>query len=202
VNSCQEHAANLGLRASRPPPPGSGLRLPQGDRITSLIVVVMGVAGSGKTTVGRALAPLLGVPFIEGDDFHTASARERMAAGDPLTDGDRRPWIQRLNGELHRHAAVGCVLACSALRRSYRRWLIDGLDGVVFVALVVPAAVLSARLAHRTDHFVHGDLLTSQLATLELGGDVITIDGDAPVDVVLREAMDAVEAADITDAAE
>jgi carbohydrate kinase (thermoresistant glucokinase family) len=167
-----------------------------------VIVVVMGVAGSGKTTVGRALAPLLGVPFIEGDDFHTASARERMAAGEPLTDGDRRPWIERLNGELRRHAAVGCVLACSALRRSYRRWLTDGVDGVVFVALVVSAAVLLARLAHRTDHFAHADLLISQLATLELGDDVIPIDGDAAVDVVLRDAMDAVETAEITDVVE
>src|SRR5579862_6972057 len=88
----------------RRPAPGRGAGAR--DRITPVIVVVMGVAGSGKTTVGRALAPLLGVPFIEGDDFHTASARERMAAGEPLTDGDRRPWIERLNGELRRHAAV------------------------------------------------------------------------------------------------
>ena len=157
-----------------------------------LIVVVMGVTGSGKTTVARAVAPMLGVPFLDGDDYHSAAARERMAAGEALTDADRQPWLHRLNGVLHGHSATGCVLACSALRRSYRRVLADGIDDVVFVALVVSIGELKSRITARRGHFAHVDLLASQVATLELGPDVLPVDGDPPADVVVQEVFDVV----------
>ena len=139
--------------------------------------------------VGRAVAPMLGVPFLDGDDYHSVAARQRMAAGEALTDADRRPWLDRLNGVLRRHVATGCVLACSALRRSYRRALADGLNDVVFVALVVSIGELTSRVEARRGHFAHADLLASQVATLELGPDVISVDADPPPDVVVREVF-------------
>lgn len=153
----------------------------------------MGVTGSGKTTIGKAVASMLGVAFVDADDFHSAAARQRMAAGQALTDKDRQPWLRDLNAVLRRHAAAGCVLACSALRRRYRRSLAKGLHDVVFVALVVPADVLEARLLNRRAHFAHADLLSSQLATLELGDDVIPIDGNRPTEIVVQSVVAAVD---------
>ena len=153
------------------------------------IVVVIGVAGAGKSTVGRRLAARLAVPFVEGDDFHDASAVKRMAAGEPLDDDDRRPWLNRLNEVLRANAETGCVLACSALRRSYRDQLTAGLDAVAFLALVAPRAVLGSRLTHRRGHFARRQLLPSQLATFELSGEVVSIDADRPVDEVVQDAV-------------
>jgi len=152
------------------------------------IVVVMGVAGVGKSTVGRRLAARLSVPFVDGDDFHDASAVAKMAAGDALDDHDRDPWLSRLNEVLRANAETGCVLACSALRSSYRSRLADGLDSVVFLALLVPQAVLAARLRQRRGHFAHLQLLPSQLATFELSGEVVAIDANRPIDEVVEEA--------------
>jgi gluconokinase len=148
----------------------------------------MGVAGAGKSTIGRRLASALAVPFIEGDDLHSASAVRRMAAGEPLDDDDRRPWLHRLNDALRTNVGTGCVLACSALRRSYREQLSEGLDSVVFLALVAPPNVLESRLTKRQGHFAEPQLLPSQLATLELGDDVLSIDANRPIDDVVEDA--------------
>lgn len=148
----------------------------------------MGVAGAGKSTIGRRLASVLAVPFIEGDDFHDASAVRQMAAGEPLDDDDRRPWLHRLNEALRAHAETGCVLACSALHRSYREQLSEGLDSVDFLALVAPPGVLASRLTKRQGHFAEPQLLPSQLATLELGDDVLSIDANRPIDEVVEDA--------------
>jgi gluconokinase len=152
----------------------------------------MGVAGSGKSTVGPRLADALGVEFVDADDLHTEAARAQIASGRPLSDEDRAPWLDRLHELLAGRGGRGLVLACSALRRSYRRRLTDGLTNVVFVALVAPPAQLEARLESRPDHFAGPEILPSQLAALELGDDVVVVDCAQPVDVVTAAAVRAV----------
>jgi gluconokinase len=137
------------------------------DRPTA--VVVMGVSGSGKTTVAVELARRLGWEFAEGDDHHPPANVEKMRAGTPLDDADRDPWLRGLAawiGERER-AGTSSVLTCSALRRRYRDLLRQGNASVFFAHVDVPEAVLAERLAQRTGHYMPASLLTSQLATLE-----------------------------------
>jgi gluconokinase len=157
------------------------------------IVVVMGVEGVGKTTVGRRVADELGVEFVDGDDEHSPGAKERMAAGIPLDDEARAPWLDRLDAIVRRHEPSGLVLACSALTHAYRERLSRGVAGVVFVALVAPREVLRERIADRRGHFAGTDLLDSQLATLELDDDVKTVDATKPLDEVVAAAVRAVD---------
>lgn len=154
----------------------------------------MGVSGSGKSTVGPRLAARLGVGFADADDEHTAAAKARMAVGLPLDDAMRRPWLDRLHALLVEHADDGIVLACSALKPSYRTILTGHLSGLVFLALVAPEPVLEARLAARTGHFAGPALLPSQLATLQLDDQVLVIDASPPVDQVVDAALAAVRA--------
>ncbi len=156
------------------------------------LVVLMGVAGAGKSTVGPRLARELGLPFVDADDVHSDAAKAQMAAGRPLDDGARGPWLDQLHAVLVDHRAGGLVLACSALKDGYREQLTAGVPGVVFVALVAPPQVLEARLEQRPDHFAGPALLPSQLDDLELGADTITIDGTQPVDVVTAAAARAI----------
>jgi len=128
-------------------------------------ILVMGVSGSGKSTVAEALATKLGIPLLEGDDYHSQSNVDKMAAGIPLQDEDRWPWLKAL------HTAVSelpaCVLACSALKESYREVLTDG-DGIdTIIYLKGSADVIGARMAARKNHFMSTDLLQSQFDTLE-----------------------------------
>src|SRR5471032_1255539 len=113
-----------------------------------MIVIVMGVSGVGKTTVGKRLAELLGARFLEGDKFHPPENIEKMSHGEPLTDADRKPWLQRLAGEVAASRAKGesVVLACSALRRRYRDILRAGQGDVDFVFLAADQAVIQKRL--------------------------------------------------------
>ena len=156
------------------------------------LVVVMGVSGSGKSTVGRLLAAELDVPFVDGDDEHTPEAKARMAKGIPLDDAWRAPWLDRLDAILRAHEEDGLVLACSALTHAYRRRLARGVRRIAFVALVAPRDVLAARLATRHGHFAGPALLDSQLATLELGDDVVTVDATLPVETTAATAALAV----------
>ena len=156
------------------------------------VIVVMGVEGVGKSTVGRRLADELGVDFVEGDDQHSPEAKEQMAAGIPLDDEDRAPWLDRLDAIVREHEATGLVLACSALKHAYRQRLTRGVSGVAFVALVAPRDVLKERITDRRGHFAGADLLDSQLATLELGDDVKTVDATKPLDEVVAAARAAV----------
>ncbi len=136
------------------------------------IVVVMGVAGAGKTTVGELLAARLGWEFADADGFHTPENVEKMRRGQPLTDADRGPWLDRLAAGIDGWIAAKrpTVLACSALRRAYRDRLAHGRREVLFLHLDAPRAELSARLAARRGHYMPASLLDSQLATLEQPG--------------------------------
>jgi gluconokinase len=136
---------------------------------TTVTVVVMGVSGSGKSTVGAELAARLGWRFADGDDFMPAANVEKMHSGHPLTDDDRRPWLDTLARWVGEREAAGddTVLACSALRRRYRDRLRSGHPSVVFCDLDVDRTVLDRRLRNRTGHFMPASLLASQLATLE-----------------------------------
>ena len=155
------------------------------------VVVVMGVAGAGKTTVGRALADSLGWRFMDADDFHSAASVERMRAGLPLDDTLRAPWLAELRAAIARTLEAGesAVLACSALRQAYRDALVPrnvpGAERAIrFVHLRVSPAVLATRLGMRTGHFAPPALLDSQLATLEAPEPeehAITLDGERPV---------------------
>jgi gluconokinase len=129
----------------------------------------MGVAGAGKSAVGAALADALGVAFVEGDAYHPARNVQRMAAGIPLTDADRRPWLHALAARLREagETGTGLVMACSALKRSYREVLRAAAARVTFIHLHGARELLAARLAQRQEHFMPPSLLESQLAALE-----------------------------------
>lgn len=129
-------------------------------------VVVMGVAGCGKSTVGQRLAAALGLPFLEGDDFHDPAHRARMAAGQPLTDADRAGWLGRLAEALAARPA-GAVLSCSALKRAYRDRLRAARPGLWFAYLQLSPEAAMRRVAQRAGHFFPPALLADQFATLE-----------------------------------
>jgi carbohydrate kinase (thermoresistant glucokinase family) len=157
------------------------------------VLVVMGVSGSGKSTVSAALAARLHWDYVDADDLHPAHNVELMAAGHALTDDDRAPWLDRVAQTLRDFQGRGrsCVLACSALKRRYRDVLRG--DGVVFVHLVVDPAGAAARVAGRPAHFMPAALVDSQFAALERLDDDengLTIDATEPVDDVVQEILD------------
>ncbi|MEO7588476.1 MAG: gluconokinase [Arachnia sp.] len=132
-------------------------------------IVVMGVAGTGKTTIGEGLAARFDLPFAEGDDFHSDANKAKMASGHPLTDEDRWPWLRSLRDWMSEQASHGqsTVMACSALRQVYRDILREAEGDVFFVHLLLPEDVNVDRLSARQGHYMHTDMLTSQLDTLE-----------------------------------
>ncbi|MET7483612.1 gluconokinase [Streptomyces sp. NPDC005538] len=134
---------------------------------TPHVVVVMGVAGTGKTTIGPLLAARLGVPYAEGDDFHPQANIAKMSAGHPLTDDDRWPWLDAIGSWAHGRAGLGGVVSSSALKRSYRDRLRAAAPGVVFVHLTGDRSLIEDRMAHRHGHFMPTALLDSQFATLQ-----------------------------------
>ncbi len=160
-----------------------------------MIVVLMGVSGSGKTTIGTLLAARLGSVFADADDYHPAANKAKMAAGHPLNDEDRQPWLETLNGVMHGwfESGKGGVLACSALKETYRATLAAEMpEGAVkFVLLDGPKELIEERLVQRPGHFFNPKLLESQLTTLEKPKDALTVVNDkSPVEVVdeiLRE---------------
>lgn len=156
-----------------------------------MIVVVMGVTGAGKTTVGRLLAPALGCDFLDADDYHPAANVAKMRAGHALTDEDRRPWLARLNQVLREYAArsAGVVLACSALKQRYRDQLLAALPGSRLVYLRGTKALIAARLEARREHFMDPALLDSQFAALEEPADAIVADIDGPPEAIAAAVL-------------
>jgi gluconokinase len=154
--------------------------------VVVMTVVLMGVAGAGKTTVGQALAGKFGLPFLEGDAFHSPSSIAKLSRSEPLTDDDRWPWLDAINRELHNHPE-GAVVACSALTPAYRARLGRGLADVRYVLPEAPAEVLADRLAQREGHFVGPGLLPSQLQLLDPPPDAIRVDATLPLAVVVDD---------------
>ena len=159
-------------------------------------LIVMGVSGSGKSTIGEKLAERLGWPFEDGDRFHPASNVAKMSAGHPLTDEDRWPWLQAIADEIDRVCKAGerVVIACSALKRAYRDILVHGRDDVRIVYLDGAQDLIAARLAARKGHFMPPGLLDSQFRTLEPPAEnenpvTASIDGtvEAIVDDIVRQ---------------
>ena len=155
-------------------------------------IIVMGVSGTGKSTLGRALAASLSRPFVEGDDHHSDANRAKMAGGTALTNADRDGWIAALAGAVN--AGPPAVVACSALNAEVRGWIAARFDRPVrFVHLSATALVIARRLAGRAGHFFDPALLDSQLAALEPPRDAITVCAEPPLDAVLaavRAALD------------
>ena len=145
-----------------------------------MIVLVMGVAGVGKTTIGEALAAALGARFIDADDYHPPQNVAKMKAGIPLEDADRWPWLQKLNDILRDEGKA--VLACSALKESYRRRLADGIPDFKVVYLHGTAELIRDRMKTRRHRYMPAALLDSQLATLEPPAEAIAIDVAAPLE--------------------
>ena len=165
-----------------------------GDIVGAL--VIMGVSGSGKSTIGQALAARLGWPFEDGDSFHPPGNVAKMSAGQPLTDQDRWPWLRAIAEEIDRVCNAGgrLVMACSALRRDYREILVHERNDVRIVYLNGTQALVASRLQERKGHFMPPGLLASQFATLEPPGPderpvmvSINASAEAVVDDILRQ---------------
>jgi gluconokinase len=162
-----------------------------------MIVVLMGVSGSGKTTIGTLLAARTGTVFADADDYHPAANKQKMAAGQPLNDADRQPWLETLNGILRGWYAEGKggVLACSALKESYRTMLKAGMpEGTVhFVLLDGSPELIAKRLAVRKHEFMTPKLLASQFATLEPPADAVRIVNDRSPEQVVEQILEKIK---------
>ena len=161
---------------------------------TPCALIVMGVSGSGKSTIGETLAERLGWPFEDGDRFHPASNVAKMSAGHALTDGDRWPWLQAIADEIDRVCEAGerAVIACSALKRAYREVLVHGRDDVRIVYLDGTQDLIAARLAARKGHFMPPALLVSQFKTLEKPApneNPVTVSIDATVETIVDDIV-------------
>lgn len=149
-------------------------------------IIVMGVSGSGKTTVGEALADALDATFFDGDDFHPVENVAKMRNSIPLDDADRQPWLKRLRDLIHDHIArdESVIVACSALKQRYRDTLREGNDGLKFIYLKGDFDLIWARMQTREDHYMKADMLQSQFNALEEPSDseatAVTIETSAP----------------------
>ncbi|NJC74141.1 gluconokinase [Planosporangium thailandense] len=155
-------------------------------------IVVMGVAGCGKTTVGKLLAERLGVPYAEADAFHPPANREKMARGTPLTDDDRRPWLAAIGARIATGTEHGLVVSCSALKRRYRDVLRQADSRTWFLHLVIDQASAARRVAGRVDHFMPASLVTSQFEALEpLEAEAgLTVDATRPPAEIVTAVLD------------
>ena len=160
-----------------------------------MVVVLMGVSGSGKTTIGKRLAAELKWRFYDADTLHSAANRDKMGRGIPLTDSDRQPWLRRVRRVIERCLATGteAVVACSALKQSYRDIIVVDADRVRVVYLKGNAELIGRRIAERKGHFMPADLLPSQLAALEEPRDAIAVDVSRTPEEVVRSIRTALQ---------
>ncbi|MEO1714879.1 MAG: gluconokinase [Bacteroidota bacterium] len=155
----------------------------------SLVYIVMGVSGSGKSTVGVALAKALKIPFYDGDDFHTMANVQKMESGQPLNDEDRGPWLTLLAQRLRDwDQSGGAVLACSALKQEYRKTLQQYVP-VNWVYLQGTAGLILQRMRARKGHYMKPEMLASQFAILEEPQDALRIDIETPIDQIVQEVL-------------
>lgn len=154
-----------------------------------MVIVLMGVSGAGKTTVGKCLAAELGWPFLDGDDLHSEAGRAQMRRGEPLTDADRAPWLARVRRLIESLLEGGesAIVACSALRETYRAEIVADPAQVKFVYLRGSYETVAARLARRRGHFMPPGLLRSQFETLEEPRGALTVGIEAPPDEIAAE---------------
>ena len=160
----------------------------------SLRLVIMGVAGCGKSTVGAAVAEALGIPYRDGDDLHSTDAVEKMRNGIPLDDDDRWPWLDRIAAAFRNEAPL--IIGCSALRRAYRDRIRSGAGGEVkFVHLAGDRDLIASRMASRAGHYMPLSLLDSQFATLERPGpdEAIEVSINQPMDTIVGQALSHLE---------
>jgi gluconokinase len=155
-----------------------------------MIIVMMGVAGSGKTTVGTMLADLMKCPFLEGDALHSPGHIDKMSQGIPLTDADRAPWLSAIHARIVDASERGqdLVVGCSALKQQYRKVLADGVP-ITWVYLKGSLELMRTRVKHRPSHFMKADMLASQFAALEEPSGAIVADVSAPPGAIVEQIM-------------
>jgi len=156
------------------------------------LIVVMGVTGCGKSSVGSLIASRMAIPFFDADDFHPESNIRKMRAGNPLNDVDRQPWLERLARLLHEHTGNGCVLACSALKEKYRNILHIN-DDVRFVYLKAQKDLITQRVSSREGHFMPSVLVNSQFEALEEPVEAIAVDAGLPLNEIVSQVLDAMD---------
>jgi len=163
-----------------------------------MVIIVMGVSGAGKTTIGTRLADEIGCTYYDGDDFHPAINIEKMSQGIPLNDADRVPWMLSLRNLIEKHIAQECstVISCSALKERYRGYLEFELVGVEFVHLVGSFETIWDRLKKRTNHFMKRELLQSQFDILEESPDLFQIQIDDEPDKIVQTILELLQISD------
>lgn len=156
-------------------------------------IVLMGVSGSGKTTIGSRLSQQTGLPFFEGDEYHPQANIDKMSRGQPLNDQDRRSWLQSLHELIRSNLEddQSLILACSALKEKYRETLRGDLgDRLVFVHLKGRPGLIHQRMQNRQDHYMKAEMLHSQFAALEEPEDVLTVEVSQPIPSIVDEIID------------
>ena len=154
-------------------------------------ILVMGICGTGKTTISEMLRDKLSIPFIEGDDFHPLANVEKMKSGQPLNDDDRQPWLEALGRELKKNELTGCVLSCSALKEKYRDTLNSFLSKkITIIHLIGNSELIKKRMEARQNHFMPANMIASQLATLEIPKEAIEINIADKPDVMLEKILE------------
>jgi len=164
----------------------------------NFFIIFMGVSGSGKTTIGKRVADLLGVPFYEGDDFHSDENIQKMAKGNPLNDEDRKDWLEALTNLIRTELMQGRsgVLTCSALKEDYRKQLTVDPDSVIFIYLKGSYDLIYNRMKSRENHYMEPRMLKSQFDTLEEPGDIYTVEISKSPSAIVEDVMKYIE--DIT----
>lgn len=157
------------------------------------LFVIMGVSGTGKTTIGQLLAEKLHISFYDGDDFHSAANIAKMSSGQPLNDNDRYGWLVALNNLLKSKSQVGAVLACSALKEAYRAILSKGLENLHFIFLDGKHDEIKSRLENRKGHYMSSALLQSQLDTLEIPKDAIKVNIESSPNEIIKEVLEQIQ---------